>query len=157
MQSDSPGHVGLTESVECRTVTWRQAESWRRYRCWRARCTSRRTVRPIVAPYLPGGPMRILSALVVVMLAAGCFGPASHVDSNASLYVGGVAQRQNGEGDVAATLQLIRHPDALQAIGDALTIVGSLGLACITGNDSLCHPYAQATAAADGSYTFGPI
>jgi hypothetical protein len=101
--------------------------------------------------------MRTLSALVVVMLAAGCLGPASQVDSNATLSVGGVAQRQSGVGDAAANVQLVRHPDALQAIGDLVTIVGSLGLACITGNDSLCHPYAQATAAADGSYTFGPI
>jgi hypothetical protein len=54
-------------------------------------------------------------------------------------------------------VQLIRHPDALQAIGDTLTIIGTLGLACIAGNDSLCHPYAQATTAADGSHMFGPI
>jgi len=101
--------------------------------------------------------MRTVPALVFVMLAPGCLGPASHVDSSATLSVGGAAQRQNGGGDSAATLQLIRHPDALQALGDALTIVGSLGLACITGNDNLCHPFAQATASADGSYTFAPI
>jgi hypothetical protein len=101
--------------------------------------------------------MRTWSTLVVTFLTAGCFGPASHVDSNATISVSGTAQRQNGDGDAAANVQLIRHPDALQAIGDALTIVGSLGLACLTGNDSLCHPYAQAAAAADGSYTFGPI
>ena len=100
--------------------------------------------------------MRTLSALVVVMLAAGC-GPASHVDSNATINVSGVAQRQGGGGDTAAKVQLIRHPDALQAIGDAFAIVGTLGLACLTGNDSLCSPYAQATAGTDGSYTFGPI
>jgi hypothetical protein len=100
--------------------------------------------------------MRTSSALVVATLVAGC-GPASHVDSNASLSVAGVAQRQNGAGDAAANVQLIRHPDALQAIGDLVTVVGTLGLACITGNDSLCHPYAQATAAGDGSYRFGPI
>jgi hypothetical protein len=100
--------------------------------------------------------MRILSALVVVMLAAGC-GPASHVDSNATVSVSGVTQRQNGGGDTAAKVQLIRHPDALQAIGDAFEIVGTLGLACLTGNDSLCSPYAQATAGTDGSYTFGPF
>ena len=101
--------------------------------------------------------MRTLSALAVATLASGCLGPASQVDPNATLSVGGVAQRQNGDGDAAANVQLIRHPDALQAIGDFVTIVGSVGLACITGNDSLCRPYAQATAAADGSYTFGAI
>jgi hypothetical protein len=100
--------------------------------------------------------MRTLSALVVVMLAAGC-GPASHVASNATLSVSGVAQRQDGGNDTAAKVQLIRHPDALQAIGDAFAIVGTLGLACLTGNDSLCSPYAQATAGADGSYAFAPI
>ena len=102
--------------------------------------------------------MRTWLALVVVpTLASGCFGPASHVASDSSLYVGGVAQRQNGGGDAAANLQLIRHPDALQAVGDLVTIVGTLGLACLAGNDSLCHPYAQATAGSDGSYKFGPI
>jgi hypothetical protein len=101
--------------------------------------------------------MRTLSALVFVTMVSGCFGPASHVDSNATLSVAGVAQRQNGAGDTGANVQLIRHPDALQAVGDAVTIIGTLGLACISGNDSLCHPYAQATAAADGSYTFGAI
>src|SRR5581483_2992392 len=98
--------------------------------------------------------MRTLSSLIVATLASGCLGPASHVDSNASLSVGGIAQRENGAGDGAADLQLIRHPDALQTIGDAVEILGTVGLACIAGNDSLCHPYAQATATADGDYTF---
>lgn len=101
--------------------------------------------------------MRTLSALVVTMLASGCFGPASQVDSNAKLTVGGVTQRQNGSADAAATVQLIRHPDPLQALGEAVTIVGSAGLACLIGNVSLCHSYAKATAAADGNYTFEPI
>ena len=101
--------------------------------------------------------MRTLSLMLVAALAPGCFGPPSHVDSNASLSVGGVAQRQNGSGDAAANVQLIRHPDALQALGDAVEIIGSVGLACIAGNDSLCHPYAQATAGADGRYAFAPI
>jgi hypothetical protein len=101
--------------------------------------------------------MRTLSALLMIAtMATGC-GPASHVDSSASLYVGGVAQRQTGAADGAATVQLIRHPDALQAVGDLVTIVGTLGLACIAGNDSLCHPYAPVTAAADGSSKYGPI
>lgn len=101
--------------------------------------------------------MRSFSALLVATLAAGCFGPASHVDPNASLYVGGAAQRQTGQGDAGAKMQLIRHPDALQAIGDAITIIGTAGLACIVGTDSLCHPYAQTATASDGSYRFGPI
>jgi hypothetical protein len=100
--------------------------------------------------------MRTLS-LVVIAFAAGCFGPASKVDSNATLTVGGVAQRQDGSGDAAADIQLIRHPDALQAIGDVVEIIGSVGLACIAGNDSLCKPYAKASAGADGSYTFPPV
>ncbi|HVT08994.1 MAG TPA: discoidin domain-containing protein [Polyangia bacterium] len=101
--------------------------------------------------------MRTLSVGVVATLVSGCFGPASHVDSNASLSVSGVAQRQNGGGDGAAKVQLIRHPDALQTIGDALTIVGSLGLACLSGDDSLCQPYAKATTTSEGAYTFGPF
>jgi hypothetical protein len=101
--------------------------------------------------------MRTVSALVVATLASGCFGPASHVDSNATLSVGGSAQRGNGVGDAAANVLLIRHPDVLQAIGDTVEILGTAGLACIAGNDSLCHPYAHATADAGGSYRFGPI
>ncbi len=100
--------------------------------------------------------MRTLSVFVVSLLAVGC-GPTSHVASNATLTVSGVAQRQAGGSDSAAHVQLIRHPDALQAIGDAIEIVGTVGLACIAGNDSLCHAYAQATTGADGSFTFGGI
>ena len=101
--------------------------------------------------------MRTSSALVFAILVSGCLGPTSHVDSKAALSVAGLAQRETGAGDTGARVQLIRHPDALQAIGDALAIVGSLGLACLANDDSLCHAYAQATAASDGSYTFAPI
>ncbi len=100
--------------------------------------------------------MRTLSALAIAMLVCGC-GPASHVDSGATITVSGVAQRQTGDGDAAASVQLIRHPDALQAVGDFISVVGTLGLACLTGNDSLCHPYAAATADGDGNYAFGPL
>jgi hypothetical protein len=101
--------------------------------------------------------MRTLSAFAVATLASRCFGPASHVDSNAALSVGGVAQRESSAGDAGAKVQLIRHPDALQTIGDAFVILGTIGLACITGNDSLCHPYAQATTTPAGSYAFAAI
>jgi hypothetical protein len=101
--------------------------------------------------------MRAVSVSVLATLTCGCLGPASHVDSNAAISVGGLAERQNGDGDASARVQLIRHPDVLQAIGGLVEIVGTAGLACITGNDSLCHPYAQATTTANGSYTFAPI
>jgi hypothetical protein len=101
--------------------------------------------------------VRNSSVLVVAVLACGCFGPASKVDSNATLTVSGAAERENGSGDGAVNVQLIRHPDALQTVGDIVQIVGTVGLACLTGNDSLCHAYAQATSAADGSYTFRSI
>jgi NedA-like, galactose-binding domain len=101
--------------------------------------------------------MRTLSSLSLSLLVAGCFGPPSHVDSNATLAVNGAAQRQSGAADASAKVMLIRHPDALQAIGDVIEIIGSVGLACIAGNDSLCTPYAQASAASDGSYAFPPI
>ena len=101
--------------------------------------------------------MRTFSALSLSLLWAGCFGPASKVDSNATLAVGGAAQRQSGDSYAAAKLVLIRHPDALQALGDAIEIVGSVGLACIAGNDSLCSPFARATAASDGNYAFPPL
>src|SRR4051812_18377692 len=101
--------------------------------------------------------MRTLSALSLPLLVTGCFGPASHVDSNATLAVAGTAQRQGGDAAAAAKVLLIRHPDALQAIGDVIEVVGTLGLACVSGNDSLCSPYAQATAAGDGKFAFPPI
>ena len=101
--------------------------------------------------------MRTLSALALPLVVAGCFGPPSHVDSSASLTVGGTAQRESGSADGAANVLLIRHPDALQAIGDVITIVGSIGLACVVGNDSLCSPYSRAAAGSDGRYTFPAI
>src|SRR4029079_4250625 len=73
------------------------------------------------------------------------------------LTVGGVAQREGGSGDAAAKVQLIRHPDALQSLGDAVAILGTARLACLSGNVSLCHAYAQATTTTDGEYTFAPI
>lgn len=101
--------------------------------------------------------MRTLSALALPIVVAGCFGPPSHVDSNATIAVGGAAERQSGDADAAANVLLVRHPDALQAIGDAVEIIGSVGLACVTGNDSLCRPYAQASVGGDGSFAFPPI
>ncbi|HEY1584601.1 MAG TPA: discoidin domain-containing protein, partial [Polyangia bacterium] len=44
-----------------------------------------------------------------------------------------------------------------QAIGDAIEIVGSIGLACIAGNDSLCSPFATTNATSDGNYAFPPL
>lgn len=101
--------------------------------------------------------MRTPAVLMAVVLASGCFGPSSNVDSSATLTVGGVVERENGAGDAVANVQLIRHSDALQTIGDVVEIIGTAGLACLAGNDSICHPYAQATSAADGSYAFGSI
>jgi len=101
--------------------------------------------------------MRILGALASSLVVAGCFGPPSHVDSNATLSVGGAAARQNGDADASAEVLLIRHPDALQAIGDVITIIGSVGLACVAGNDSLCSPYARATIGGDGHFSFPPM
>jgi hypothetical protein len=100
--------------------------------------------------------MRTLSPFVAVMLTAGC-GPASQVDPDATLTVSGVAQRETGGGHAAAKVQLIRHPDALQSLGEAVTVVGTAGLACLTGNVSICHAHAQATTTPAGSYTFPPI
>jgi hypothetical protein len=101
--------------------------------------------------------MRTLSAFAPLVLIAGCFGPPSHVDSNATITIDGSAERQNGGADASANVLLIRHPDALQAVGDVIEIIGSVGLACIAGSDSLCHPYAQATAGGDGGFVFPPI
>jgi len=101
--------------------------------------------------------MRMFWAVASSLVVAGCFGPASKVDSNATLTVAGAAARQNGDADATAQVLLIRHPDALQAIGDVITIIGSVGLACVAGNDSLCSPYARATVGGSGSFSFPPI
>ena len=90
--------------------------------------------------------MRTSSVLALGLVVGGCFGPPSKVDSNATLTVGGSTERQDGSADAASKIVLIRHPDALQAIGDVVTIIGSVGLACVVGNDSLCDPYARASA-----------
>src|SRR5262249_11828980 len=121
-------------------VQWRSSRRWR------------------VAPLrLEGEPMRTLSAISLPLIVAGCFGPPSHVDSNATLAVGGAAERQSGDADASAKVLLVRHPDALQAIGDAREIVGGVGRACVAGNDSWCSPFAQATGGSDGTYTFPPL
>src|SRR5690242_12444308 len=99
----------------------------------------------------------LLALPLSVSFLTGCFGPPSKVDSNATMNVSGSAARQNGDAYASANVMLIRHPDALQAIGDVITIIGSIGLACVAGNDSLCSPYAKATAKGDGTYAFPPF
>ena len=102
--------------------------------------------------------MRTLSALVFATLASGCFGPASHVDSNATLSVGGVAQRQDGVGDAAAK----------RAADSASGRAASHRRRARRSSAPSGSPASPATTASvirtrrrpplpDGSYTFGPI
>ena len=64
--------------------------------------------------------------------AGGC-GPKSQIDPHASVTVNGTIQTESGRPSPATPVKLIRHPDALQAIGEVFVAVGSVGLACIAG------------------------
>jgi hypothetical protein len=88
-------------------------------------------------------------------LASGCFGPSSKLDSKASVKISGIVQTQNGAPTPTTTAKLIRHPDPLQALGEVLIAVGSIGLACLGGQLDICSSFAESATAGDGSYHFG--
>ena len=95
------------------------------------------------------------SSLVGIVLAAcaGC-GPKSQLDPKASVIVSGVVQTQNGAGAASTTVKLIRHPDALQALGEVFEAVGSIGLACLAGRLDICSAFEESPSGSDGSYQF---
>ncbi len=95
----------------------------------------------------------VLPALLVAGAGGGC-GPKSQLDPHSSVTLTGTIQTESGGAPPATTVKLIRHPDALQAIGEVFVAVGSVGLACIAGRLDICSSFEDSTSGADGSYTF---
>src|SRR5689334_9874315 len=67
---------------------------------------------------------------LAALVAVGC-GPRSKIDSSSSVMLSGTVQQQNGAASAGTKVQLIRHPDLLQSLGEAFVAIGSVGLACI--------------------------
>src|SRR5581483_852709 len=87
-------------------------------------------------------------------LAAGCFGPRSQVNPGDAIIASGQVERQSASPLVGASVQLIRHPDPLQLLGEVFQGVATLGLACLTGNLDICKPFESATTGAGGAFQF---
>ena len=90
---------------------------------------------------------------VLLVVGGGC-GPKSQLDPHAGVTLSGTIQTESGGGAAATPVKLIRHPDALQAIGEVFVAVGSIGLACIAGRLDICSSFEDSTAGTDGSYSF---
>ena len=98
----------------------------------------------------------VVAVLVPALLAAvggGC-GPKSKIDPHASVTLAGTLQTEPGAPSAATAVKLIRHPDALQALGEVFVAVGSVGLACISGRLDICSSFEDATSGGDGGYSF---
>lgn len=94
------------------------------------------------------------SVVGMVALVAGCFGPPSQVDSKASVKLNGSVQTQAGGAAAATKVKLIRHPDPLQAIGQLFVAVGSVGLACVSGQLDICSSFEESDSDGGGKYSF---
>jgi hypothetical protein len=95
----------------------------------------------------------LVPALIALGAGSGC-GPKSQLDPHASVIVTGKIQTEGGAASPATTVKLIRHPDALQAIGEVFVAVGSIGLACIAGRLDICSSFEDSVSGADGGYMF---
>ena len=93
-------------------------------------------------------------AVVALVAGSGCFGPPSQVDSKASVKLNGSVKTQSGGGSSSTLVKLIRHPDPLQAIGQVFVAVGSVGLACVSGQLDICSSFEESTTDGGGSYSF---
>ena len=94
----------------------------------------------------------LLPALVAAA-GSGC-GPKSQIDPHASVTLKGTIQTDAGAPSAATAVKLIRHPDALQAIGEVFVAVGSVGLACVSGRLDICSSFEDSTSGGDGAYSF---
>ena len=95
----------------------------------------------------------VVALWAVALVAIGC-GPKSQLDPHASVIVNGTIQTESGSPSAATPMKLIRHPDALQAIGEVFVAVGSVGLACIAGRLDICSSFEDSVSAGDGGYMF---
>ena len=94
-----------------------------------------------------------VAAAFVTAGAGGC-GPKSNIDPNATVTLTGTLETESGGASAATDVKLIRHPDALQAIGELFVVVGSVGLACVSGHVDICSSLRESTSGGDGGYTF---
>jgi len=95
----------------------------------------------------------VVALWAAALVAIGC-GPKSQLDAHSSVIVNGTIQTEGGSASAGTTVKLIRHPDALQAIGEVFVAVGSVGLACIAGRLDICSSFEESVAGGDGGYTF---
>ncbi len=93
-------------------------------------------------------------ALVVTAFVIAACGPKSQIDPQSSVTLSGIVQMESGSAAPGTDVKLIRHPDALQAIGEVFVAVGTIGLACIAGRLDICSSFEDSTSGGDGSYTF---
>lgn len=94
------------------------------------------------------------STFLFSLALCGCFGPASRVDSKASVTLNGIVQTQNNSPVANTTVKLIRHPDPLQALGQLFEVIGTVGLACLNGQADICSSFEESQSSSSGSYTF---
>jgi hypothetical protein len=91
-------------------------------------------------------------ALLTAASAVAC-GPRSQIDAKASVMLSGSVQLESGGAAPMTRVKLIRHPDALQAISQAFVALGSVGLACISGQLDICSSFEESNAGTDGGYS----
>lgn len=92
-------------------------------------------------------------ALAAAGATGGC-GPKSQLSPQASVTLDGTIETESGGASPATDVKLIRHPDALQAIGEVFVAIGSVGLACLTGQLDVCSSFEDSTTGGDGGYRF---
>jgi hypothetical protein len=95
----------------------------------------------------------VVAVWAAALAASGC-GPKSQLDPHASVIVNGTIQSEGGSASAGTPVKLIRHPDALQAIGEVFVAVGSVGLACIAGRLDICSSFEDSVSGGDGGYMF---
>jgi hypothetical protein len=88
------------------------------------------------------------------LLCIGCFGPASQVNSTDGIIATGHAQKQDGSAMAAAQVELIRHQDAWQTLGDVFTTLATLGIACLTQQVDICSTFQSVKTDSSGEYQF---
>lgn len=90
---------------------------------------------------------------LAALVAVGC-GPRSQIDAKSSVTLSGTVQIESGAPSPGTKVKLIRHPDLLQTIGEAFVAIGSVGLACISGQLDICSSFEESNSGGDGSYSF---
>jgi hypothetical protein len=96
----------------------------------------------------------VLVVPALLAVGSGSCGPKSQLDPQSGVTLAGIIQSGSGGASASTPVKLIRHPDALQALGEVFVAVGSVGLACIAGRLDICSSFEDSTSGGDGSYRF---